>query len=702
MLAARSGTTGLFVGSMAELTPYPLAALARRMFRELERDEAIFDLPRERFFLGDPEHDYSVRLHGRRVSSPLGPAAGPHTQMAQNVVLSWLGGARVMELKTVQILDQLEIPRPCIDMRTVGFNAEWSQELALEQSLAEYVKAAMLIELLQQSGVLDVAAGFDDLAYDMSVGYDLAGIESERVLAFVRGMLDVRPTVERLRRELPAELGPLRDCAFRQRLSDTVTLSTFHGCPPHEIEQIIRFLMEELGLHCVIKFNPMLLGPEEARGLLHDELGYGELRIPDSAFERDATWEQAVEIVERLEKTARERGVGLGVKFSNTLIVENDQGFLPASEKEVYLSGPPLHVLAMHLARRFRRHFGDRLPISFSAGIDRLNYPDAVALGLVPITVCSDLLQKGGYGRLHGYHAELAKRMDTALARDVAGFVLRAYGQAEAALDGVGTDEDVKRRCHEALRDGGDLRAAAGEGVFEDWVSATKLLNTERYVGSLAHDARYARERNAKMPRKIGRHLKLFDCLTCDICVPVCPNDANFTFRVEGAEIPVVKLVRAGDGWEWRQEGVLRLEERHQIGNFADFCNDCGNCDVFCPEDGGPYVVKPRFFRRREDWAAAALDGFQMERRDDREVVRGRIEGVEYELEVAGTRALFAGAGFRLELDLDSPADSVRGEGAGDVDFTWCLVMDRLRRAILHRNKTNYVNALAASEAEVG
>ena len=77
----------------------------------------------------------------------------------------------------------------------------------------------------------------------------------------------------------------------------------------------------------------------------------------------------------------------------------------------MYLSGPPLHVLAMELVRRFRRVFGDRLPVSFSAGVDAHNFADAVALGLKPISVCTDLLKAGGYGRARSYFAELARRL---------------------------------------------------------------------------------------------------------------------------------------------------------------------------------------------------------------------------------------------------------------------------------------------------
>jgi putative selenate reductase len=118
---------------MVELTPVPFGLLATRLFCELTQKKAAFDLPVARFFQG-ATIDLSAVVHGRRASTPFGPAAGPHTQLAQNIVLSWLAGGRVIELKTVQIKDRLTISRPCIDMQTIGFNIEWSQELTLEQS----------------------------------------------------------------------------------------------------------------------------------------------------------------------------------------------------------------------------------------------------------------------------------------------------------------------------------------------------------------------------------------------------------------------------------------------------------------------------------------------------------------------------------------------------------------------------------------
>lgn len=684
---------------MPDLVPYPFATLVEHMFDGLERDRSIFHLPERKFVLGSHDLDLTVDFHGHKASSPLGPAAGPQTQMAQNIVLSWLGGCRIMELKTVQILDELHIPRPCIDVHTVGLNAEWSQELKLEESLDEYVKGAMLVEMLRASGAV-AADGFDRVIYDMSVGYDLHGIQSRRVLEFIRRMRDAGEIVDRFRRQIPERFKELRDLDYPTMLSDTITLSTFHGCPPDEIEKIMEFLMRELGVHAIVKFNPMLLGPERARELLHDVMGHTELHMPDSAFERDTSWPQAQEFVERLGATAAEVGVGFGAKFSNTMIVENDRGFLAPGVEEVYLSGQPLHVLAINLVGEFRGLFGDRYPISFAAGIDRQNFPDAVALGLVPITVCTDLLRKGGYGRLHGYYVELGRRMREVSASTVDELVVRAYGNGAAALDVLDLDDDDPRlgRCREALESDGDLRRAAGDDLFERWVSAARLLNTVTYVERATADPRYSKDGMDGPPKKIGSHLELFDCVTCDICVPVCPNDANFTLGSGECEIAVIKVSPTDDGWEWTRDEPLRLSKRHQIGNFFDFCNDCGNCDIFCPEDGGPYVMKPRFFGHEESWLQSRhLDGFYVERRNGGDRVAGRFSGREFRLEATGDHLSYRGPGFAVEFDESAPEESFAGEARSVVDLTYCHIMNYLRRAIFDSPETNYVASLAKS-----
>jgi putative selenate reductase len=647
---------------VAKLIPIPFDVLVARMMGELERGGAIFDLPRRRFFAGDPARDFSIDIHGHRASTPFGPAAGPQSQLAQNIVLAWLAGGRVIELKTVQVKDDLVIPRPCIDMQTVGFNVEWSQELSLAESLEEYVKAAMLVEMLKASGVAPAAS---DTVFDMSVGYDLAGIRSERVRAFMAGMLDARLLVDRLRARIPARFARFRDLRYPSRVSDTLTLSTFHGCPPEEIESISAFLLEEMGLHVVVKLNPTLLGAQEVEEILHARLGYHELVVPAAAFAKEAKWDEVVGFVGRLAERAERAGRGFGVKCTNTLIVRNHKRFFPATEKEMYLSGAPLHVLAMALVRRLRRTFGDAHPVSFSAGIDALNFADAVALGLKPVSVCSDLLGPGGYGRAARYFSELSSRMKAVGAVDVETFGLQAFGQAETALGDLALPEDVAARCRAALADGGDLRAATGE-AFARWVSAARLRGTDLYVDRVIADPRYAATRNATPPKKIGSALHLFDCLTCDKCIPVCPNDANFSLPLAVGDIPRERLVRGPRGFSVEVDGALAVSKPRQIANLADACNACGHCDVMCPEDGGPYVVKPRFFGSVAAWAEAAdLDGFAIEPAGAGVRIHARFEGRPVVVETGASKLRYHGEGFDLRLDPADPAGTAEGSVAG-------------------------------------
>ena len=683
---------------MAELIPYPFAALIERMFSELESADSIFDLPSKSFFLGREGRDYSVPFHDKRAPTPLGPASGPQTQMAQNLVLSWLCGCRILELKTVQILDELEIPRPCIDMETIGYNVEWSQELKLEQSLHEYVKGAMLIEILKASGKLKMAPGFGEVIYDMSVGYDLKGIQTERVQDYIRGMKDASAVVEHYRKQIPDRFSQFRDLDFPTNLSNSLTLSTFHGCPPDEIERIIDFLLNEHSLNCIIKLNPTLLGEERVRELLQGVMGYEAVNVPSKAFQTDTSWDQAQGFVQRLGVTADQLGLGFGVKFSNTLIVENHRSFFPESEKEMYLSGPPLHVLATNLVDRFRDRFGDHYPISFSAGIDRKNFADAVAIGLTPITSCSDLLKAGGYSRATTYFRELDSRMDRLGVNTIPDYIIKAYGNAEQALSECGKDaEDSKiDECRKALEEGTSLLEAAGEDLYGRWLSQCKLLNTQTYAENATLDQRYALVKNSKPPTKVGSMLELFDCLTCDKCIPVCPNDANFMLSIPPDQVPVKTLTFQDGNWLVEESGKLVLEKKHQIANFADFCNECGNCDIFCPEDGGPYVLKPRFFGSRESFREFSNhDGFFIERNNGGDTVLARFSQDEYESTLMNGEVQFSGPGFNIRFSADDPEKTVSGEAETSVDLTRYEIMEKIRWGILESGHVNYASVIA-------
>ena len=367
---------------MAELVPVPLHLLLRRAHHEFRRRRAIFDLPERAFrrpvAAAAPALDLSVAYAGTRAANPIGPAAGPHTQLAQNIALGWLAGARVFELKTIQANDRLTLSRPCIDMATVGYNTEWSQELPLEESLREYVKGAMIIEMLGAAGVLDGArsrdSGFgirdscvtlpEPFVFDISVGYDLEGIRSAPVVRWLESMREASPIVDELRSEIPDEFARFRDYPFRTRLAGGATLSTFHGTPAREVERIGEFLVGELGLHTVIKMNPPMLGRNRVEGILHGVLGYDDVTVNPEVYERDLPFDEAVDVVRRLQTLAARRGVTAGVKCGNTLEVLNAGTFL--KERVQYLSGQPLHALHAALALQWRDTSTSRRVSAFS------------------------------------------------------------------------------------------------------------------------------------------------------------------------------------------------------------------------------------------------------------------------------------------------------------------------------------------------
>ena len=688
---------------MAELIPHPFGSLIKRMFHELETAGSIFDYPSKKFFIGTTDKDYSVKFHGKNSSSPLGPASGPQTQMAQNILLSWLGGSRIMELKTVQVLDELEIPRPCIDMQTIGYNVEWSQELRVEQSLHEYVKGAMLIQILQASGKLTLANNFENVLYDMSVGYDLEGIKSDKVCRFIEKMKDASEIVEQYRKQIPEKYAEYRDLDFQSRLSDTLTLSTFHGCPPDEIEKIIDYLFHQHSLNCIIKLNPTLLGKKKVRNLLNEMMGYQDIVVPDEAFENDTTWEQAQGFVERLGQTAESLGLGFGVKFNNTLIVENHRNFFPQTEKVMYLSGTPLHVLGINLVQQFRERFGNRFPISFSAGIDRANFADAVALGLTPITVCSDLLKVGGYSRSSSYFKELNLRMDSLGVSDIESYIIKAYGNAEQALENIviGNKDESVNTFRESLHEPGrqlkfsQVRKTLGIENADSLLSEVKLLNTRTYVEQASSHARYGFEKNSTPPRKVGSMLELFDCLTCDKCIPVCPNDANFALNIPPGETDVLEFEQRSDRWHIKDRKTLKLEKKYQIGNFADFCNECGNCDIFCPEDGGPFVLKPRFFGNLESFQHfSSHDGFFIEKNNEAEKVYARFDGNEYSLSIKGESVSYSGPDFNITFSKDDPMNTISGEAKSSVSFENYEIMQMMKTAVTDASSVTYSSFL--------
>ncbi|PLX14055.1 MAG: hypothetical protein C0597_10635 [Marinilabiliales bacterium] len=111
--------------------PISIKHLLKIILNEYKTKNSIFGIPDEIFF-NPLNSQFQVKQFNQTIDSPIGVAAGPHSQMAQNIVAAWLAGSRYIELKTIQTLDELEIAKPCIYMQDEGYNCEWSQELKVK------------------------------------------------------------------------------------------------------------------------------------------------------------------------------------------------------------------------------------------------------------------------------------------------------------------------------------------------------------------------------------------------------------------------------------------------------------------------------------------------------------------------------------------------------------------------------------------
>lgn len=553
---------------MAELRGINLATHLEAILNGYKGNQSVYGYSADKFYHGFSGYDFSVDLYGNKVDTPLGPAAGPHTQLAQNILLSFLHGSRIIELKTIQKLDQFDIPRPCIDIRNIGYNVEWSQELSLEKSFEEYVKAWILIHIVRHLELLGKpkSSSFYNIVFDISVGYDLAGISSPQLEHWISGMMNARDKIKELLAELPTRYTHLKEFSVPAKVSDSITLSTFHGCPGKEIEDIVKYLIGKHKVHVVVKMNPTLAGFDFVQNTLHNDLGYAYIQLEKRAFENDLDFGQAVAMMKRLRDFAKKHSVTLGAKFTNTLVVKNNEDIFP--EENRYLSGAPLYPLAMHLVHKFRQEMGADFPISFSGGINRDNFSEAVACGLVPVTTCTDILKKGGYSRLSAYLQNLRSAMERCGAVNI----------DELILNSSETQTTKK--------------------------SKAVLLNLETVARAAKENPDYHYKKNSKTPKKINSFLKLFDCLNCDICLPVCPNAATFSFETETVDWPIINYQIHNGRLQEKAAGRFLINKESQIGVIHDFCNSCGNCDTFCPEQGGPYLQKPHFFIHKKDFFA--------------------------------------------------------------------------------------------------
>ncbi len=403
------------------MRPVPFGELLNRIVSEYRNHRSIFGINEESFYIDNGKH--SVQVFGQSCSTPVGPAAGPHTQLAQNIISSYLVGGRFLELKTVQKMDDLVVEKPCIDARDEGYNVEWSTEFTLPKAWDEYIKAWIILHLLEalmHGGKVSKPS----FIFNMSVGYDLAGIKTEKMQKYIDCMIDAskNPLFQEYLEELQSSIfdglldGSPWDgmekklkglvASISSNISPSVTISTMHGCPPKEIEAICSYMLTEKHLDTFVKLNPTLLGYDAVRDIL-DTMGFDYITLKRESFEHDLQYPDAVVMLHRLADLAKKEGRGFGVKLTNTLGSVNNQHVLPGAE--MYMSGRALYPISMTVAELLSKEFDGNLPISYSGGANSFTIDSIFDCGIRPITLATDMLKPGGYTRMRQLVDQLDK-----------------------------------------------------------------------------------------------------------------------------------------------------------------------------------------------------------------------------------------------------------------------------------------------------
>ncbi len=464
---------------------------------EYDRNGQILGISKDLFYLPGSADPFTMKRYGQTLETPLGLAAGPHTQLSQNIISAWLTGGRYMELKTVQVLDELDVTKPCIDMGDEGYNCEWSQELKLHESFDEYLNAWIMLHVLRDKFNLD--AGESGFIFNMSVGYNLEGIMSPTVQSFLNNMADCTELRDQKVEEIAKFYPRIKELDIPAEITRNITISTMHGCPPAETEKIGRYFIEDRKLDTTIKLNPTLLGAEKLREILNVNLGFDTV-VPDLAFEHDLEYEAGVALIKSLLESAKKAGVTFNLKLTNTLETTNVRQNLPKHEEMVYMSGRALHPISINLAARLQKEFGGKLDISFSGGADCFNISDVLKCGLMPVTICSDVLKPGGYGRISQYLENIEADFAKVGAANITEYMLKTSGK--------------------------------------DTIEEAIVANLTSYAEEVTGKAYYNKTEYPYESVKTARTLEFFDCAAAP-CMSECPA---------GQEIPrYLNYVATGD-----------------------------------------------------------------------------------------------------------------------------------------------------------
>ncbi len=519
------------------MTPIPFGSLMNWILTEKKQSGAVFGVARP--FVAPA--DKLLDLFTEHLETPFGPAAGPHTQLAQNIVAAYYAGSRFFELKTVQTLDGEDLPvsKPCILAEDECYNVEWSTELYVPQAFEEYVKAWFALKLISREFGLGRPDGF---MFNMSVGYNYEGITSEKIDTFIEGLKNAADTAiwKECKQWAKDNLDRFShiDSAYIDSISPNVctsiTLSTLHGCPPQEIEKIASYLINTKKLNTFVKCNPTLLGYEFCRTTL-DEMGYDYVSFNDFHFKDDLQYRDAIPMFKRLLALAAEYGVTFGLKLTNTFPVDIKRNELPGTE--MYMSGKSLFPLTMELASRISKTFDGKMRISFSGGADVYNIAPLFNAGIWPITMATTMLKPGGYQRLTQIAEKLAREEYKPFTGVSVGRITRLANRAQGDERHIKPIKPLPKRKIDGkvpLTSCFTAPCANGCPIHQDIPEYVKLVGDGKYAEAL----RLVVEKNP-LPFITGK-----------ICAHRCMDKCTRNFYEESVHIRDAKLLAARQGYD--------------------------------------------------------------------------------------------------------------------------------------------------------
>ncbi|WP_270431592.1 putative selenate reductase subunit YgfK [Blautia faecis] len=644
------------------MTCMPFGQLMDWVLQEKKGQDTVFGVHRP--YTADPKNDMTIFT--RNLETPVGPAAGPHTQLAQNIIASYYAGARFFELKTVQKMDGAELSacvnKPCILADDEGYNCEWSTELTVPDAMGEYIKAWFILHVIAKEFGLGAQDGFQ---FNISVGYDLAGIKGDKVNTFIDGMMEAKDTVifQECRKWLLDNADKFQNFtredieAIPSNVCNSATISTLHGCPPQEIESIANYLLAEKHLNTFVKCNPTLLGYDFARKTM-DEMGYDYMVFGDFHFRDDLQYEDAVPMLTRLMKLSEELGLEFGVKITNTFPVDVTRNELPS--EEMYMSGKALFPLSISLAAKLSAEFAGKLRISYSGGADYYNIDKIVGCGIWPVTMATTLLKTGGYQRF----TQVADKVEGICPKKWEGIDVDALKKlaADAITDGhhvknIKPVPNRKSTKEVPLLDCFYAPCSEGCPIHQDIPQYVALTGEGKYKEALE----VILEKNA------------LPFITGTLCAHNCMTKCTRNFYEESVNIRGTKLTAAEHGYE-QLIGEIKAGE--------------SNGKKVAVVGGGPAGIAAAYFLARE---GAAVTIFEKEEKSGgviRYVIPGfRIGDAAIDKDISFIQKM--GVEIRTNTEITSVAD-LKAQGYDAV----ILAIGAGKPGTLKLEKGETVNAL--------